>query len=75
MVVGFERRMYTVGEADGQVELCVNITVPRQQDIGTVSFNLNVETQDGTAGTYNIANSNYFQISVVGSFASICMRL
>ena len=59
MVVGFERRIYTVAEADGQVELCVNITVPRRQDIGTVSFNLNVETQDGTAGTYNIANSNY----------------
>ena len=59
MVVGFESRIYTVSERDGQVELCVNITVPRRQDIGTVSFNLNVGTQDGTAGTYNIANSNY----------------
>ena len=50
MVVGFERRTYTVNEEDGQVELCVNITVPRQQDIGIVTFNLNVETRDGSAG-------------------------
>ena len=50
VVVGFERSIYTVGEEDGQVELCVNITVPRQQDIGTVTFNLTVETQDGSAG-------------------------
>ena len=50
MVVGFERRLYIVGEEDGQVELCVNITVPRQQDIGTVNFSLTVETQDGSAG-------------------------
>ena len=47
---GFERSVYTVGEGDGQVELCVNITVPRRQDIGTVTFILTVETQDGTAG-------------------------
>ena len=50
VMVGFERRTYTVGEGDGQMELCVNITVPRRQDIGTVTFNLNVETQDGSAG-------------------------
>ena len=50
VVVGFERRTYTVSEGDGQVELCVNITMPRRQDIGTVTFNLNVETQDGSAG-------------------------
>ena len=50
VVVEFERRIYTVGEADGQVELCVNITMPRRQDIGTVTFNLTVETQDGSAG-------------------------
>ena len=56
MVVGFERRIYTVGEGDGQVELCVNITVPRRQDIGTVTFNLNVKTQDDSAGI--IANSS-----------------
>ena len=49
-MVGFERRIYTVNEGDGQVQLCVNITVPRRQDIGTVTFNLTVETQDGTAG-------------------------
>ena len=50
MVVGFERSIYTVDEGDGQVELCVNITVPRRQDIGTVTFNITVETQDGSAG-------------------------
>ena len=50
VVVGFERSVYTVGERDGQVELCVNITLPRRQDIGTVTFNLTVETQDGSAG-------------------------
>ena len=53
VVVGFERHLYTVGEQDGQVELCVNITVPRRQDIGTVTFNLAVETQDGSAGIAN----------------------
>ena len=50
VMVGFERSIYTVGEEDGQVELCVNITVPRRQDIGTVTFNITVETQDGSAG-------------------------
>ena len=55
MVVGFERRTYTVGELDGQVELCVNITVPRRQDIGTVTFNFTVETQDGSAGIITTA--------------------
>ena len=50
VMVGFERRIYTVDEADGQVELCVNITMPRRQDIGSVTFNLTVETQDGSAG-------------------------
>ena len=49
-MVGFESHLYTVGELDGQVELCVNITVPRRQDIGTVTFNLIVETQNGSAG-------------------------
>ena len=50
VMVGFERNVYTVGEGDGQVELCVNITVPRRQDIGTVTFNLIVETHGGSAG-------------------------
>ena len=50
MVVGFERRLYTVGEEDRQVELCVTITLPRRQDIGTVNFSLIVETHDGSAG-------------------------
>ena len=50
VMVGFERSVYTVCEGDGQVELCVNITVPRRQDIGTVTFNLIVETHGGSAG-------------------------
>ena len=50
VVVGFERHLYTVGEQNGQVELCVNVMVPRLQEIGTVTFNLAVETQDGSAG-------------------------
>ena len=53
VVVGFERSTYTVGEGDGQVELCVNITMPRRQNIGTTTFNLTVETQDGSAGIAN----------------------
>ena len=60
MVVGFERRIYIVGEGDGQVELCVNITVPDRQDIGSVTFNFNVETQDGSAGiTYQSEMLNF----------------
>ena len=58
MVVGFERSLYTVGEEDGQVELCVNITVPRRQDIGTVTFSLTVETQDGSAGIQYTRSQN-----------------
>ena len=58
MVVGFERHLYTVGEEDGQVELCVNITLPRRQDIGTVTFNLTVETQDGSAGIQYTRSQN-----------------
>ena len=50
MVVGFESLIYIVGEAEGQVELCVNITMPSRQDIGTVTFSLTVETQNGSAG-------------------------
>ena len=65
VVVGFERRTYTVGEGDGQVELCVNVTVPRRQDIGIVSFNLTVETQNGSAGiSYSKSqNAIYFTLS------------
>ena len=50
VTVGFERRIYIVDEGDGQVELCVIITVPRRQDIGTVTFILIVVTQNGSAG-------------------------
>ena len=64
VVVGFDVRLYTVGEQDGQVELCVNVTMPRRQDIGTVTFNLTVETQDGSAGIEN-CRCIYF-ISLIG---------
>ena len=64
VVVGFDVRLYTVGEQDGPTELCVNITVPRRQDIGTVTFSLSVKTQDGSAG---IANRRYICfISLIG---------
>ena len=53
MVVGFERRTYTVREREEQVELCAKIRMPGQQDTGTVTFNLTVETQDASAGTSN----------------------
>ena len=59
MVIGFERRLYTVGEEDRQVEVCVNITVPRRQDIGTVNFSLTVETQDGSAGISGLVVEGY----------------
>ena len=66
MVVGFERRLYTAGEGDGQVELCVNITVPRQQDIGTVNFSLTVETQDGSAGILCSKSQNAVYFNRIG---------
>jgi len=46
-----------VNETDGQVELCVNVTRPADQNIGDVTFNLTVETQDGTAGMSNQMNA------------------
>ena len=60
VVVGFERLVYTLGEGDGQAELCVNITMPRQQDIGTVTFNITVETQNRSAGIANNRNKVLF---------------
>jgi len=44
-----------VNETDEQVELCVTISVPKDQNIGDVTFNLAVETQNGTASTSKIA--------------------
>ena len=38
-----------VNETDGQVELCVIVRVPADQNIGDVTFSLAVETQNGTA--------------------------
>ena len=66
VVVGFERRTYTVGEGDGQVELCVNITVPRRQDIGTVTFSLTVETQNGSAGISYSRSQNSICFTLIG---------
>ena len=53
--------MYIVGEEGGQVELCVNITMPRQQDIGTVTFNLTVETRDGSAGSFHFCSGKFYK--------------
>ena len=66
VVVGFERCLYTVGEEDRQVEVCVNITVPRQQDIGTVTFNLTVETQNGSAGISYRRRQNVICFTLIG---------
>jgi len=49
--VGFKKTTYTVNETDEQVELCVIISVPEDQNVGGVTFSLTVETQNGTAGT------------------------
>ena len=54
--MGFERTVYVVNETDGQVELCVNVTLPEDQNINGVTFNLAVETQDGTASMSNTIN-------------------
>ena len=64
VVVGFDMRLYTVGEQDGPVELCVNVTMPRRQDIGTVTFSLTVETQDGSAGIVN--RRSIYYMSLIG---------
>ena len=47
--MGFERTTYTINEMDGQVELCVNVTVPADQNIDDVTFSLMVDTRNGTA--------------------------
>jgi len=38
--VGFERTIYVVNEMDGQVELCVNVTLPENQNINGITFSL-----------------------------------
>ena len=66
--MGFERTTYVVNETDGQVELCVNVTQPENQNIGDVTFNLIVETRDGTAGMSNKMNAGQFtKVITVGS--------
>ena len=51
----FERTTFVVNETDGFVELCVNVTVPASQDLNNgVTFDLTLETQDGTASMSNI---------------------
>ena len=55
--MGFERPTYVVNETDGQVELCVIVIQPADQNIGDTTFNLIVETQDGTAGMSNKMNA------------------
>ena len=52
-MVGFERTTFVVNETDGFVELCVNVTVPASQDLNGVTFDLTLETQDGTASMSN----------------------
>ena len=47
--MGFERTIFVVNETDGFVELCVIVTVPASQNLNGVTFDLTLETQDGTA--------------------------
>ena len=54
VLVRFNKTTYTVNETDEQVELCVIVSVPKDQDIGDVTFSLAVETQNGTASTSKI---------------------
>ena len=70
-MVGFDVRLYTVGEQDGLVELCVNVTMPRRQDIDTVTFNLTVETQDGSAGIANRRSIYFISLIVVNGVTFI----
>jgi len=51
--VRFNKTTYTVNETDEQVELCVIVSVPEDQNIGDVTFSLALETQNGTAGMSN----------------------
>ena len=60
VVVGFERHTYRVRERRRQVELCVKITVPGPENIGTITFNLTVETQDGSAGILCTTHISWF---------------
>jgi len=53
--VGFNETTFLVNETDEQVELCVIVSVPEDQNIGDVTFSLTVETQNGTASTSKIA--------------------
>ena len=53
IVVGFERTIYMVNEMDGQVEVCVTVTVPQDKNIGDVTFRLTMETRNGTASMSN----------------------
>ena len=57
-----------VNETDGQVELCVIVIQPADQNIGDITFDLTVETQDGTAGMSNQMNAGQFtKVITVGS--------
>jgi len=60
--VGFDRTTYMVNETDEQVEVCVNVSVPEDQNIGNVTFNLAVETQNGTASTSKILDKFWMEI-------------
>jgi len=53
-----------VNETDEQVELCVVVSVPEDQNIGDVTFSLAVETQNGTASTLNILELIKFWVEI-----------
>jgi len=53
-----------VNETDEQVELCVIVRVPEDQNIGDVTFNLAVETQNGTASMSKILELIKFWVEI-----------
>ena len=58
LVVGFEISSYLVRETRGWTEVCVTVRMPEDGFIGDVTFNLTVETRDGTASMYKNKNNS-----------------
>ena len=61
----FNETMYMVNETDERVELCVIVGVPEDQNIGDVTFNLAVETKNGTASTSKIPELIKFWMEIL----------
>ena len=71
----FNETMYMVNETDEQVELCVIVSVPEDQNIGDVTFNLAVETKNGTASTSKILELIKFWMEILHFRKTISLQL